>query len=93
MYGTYHFRDIDDVQERSQIVCEFLEGIIRDRPWLVRLAVSEHIRYDDTITGLNPWADLVPPTVPIRLLTGGPDTLSTSACHTRNLESRVPGVG
>ena len=77
MYGTYHFRDTDDVQERSQIVCEFLEGIIRDRPWLVRLAVSEHIRHDDTMTGLNPWADLVPPTVPIHLLIGGLDIFFT----------------
>jgi len=68
VYGTYNFREIDGIQESSQIVRESLQGIIRDRQWLVRLAVSKHIRRNDAVTGLDPRANLVPPAIPIRLL-------------------------
>jgi len=93
VYNTYNFGDADGVQKSSQIVCEFLPGILRDRRRFVRLTVSEHIWRDYTITRLNPWADLVPPAVPICLLTRGFSILSVSIRHTRYREIRVPRAG
>ena len=93
VYNTYNFGGAGGVQKSSQITCEFLPGILRDCRWFVRLAVPEHIGCNDTITRLNPWADLVPPAVPICLLTGGFSTLSVSICHTRYQEIRVPRAG
>jgi hypothetical protein len=93
VYNTYDFRDTDGVQKSSQIICEFLQGIIRGRRRFVRLTVSEHIRYEYTVTRLNPWADLVPPAVPVHLLVRGRIVLSVTVCHTRDREIHVPRVG
>ena len=93
VYDTYNFGDADSVQKSGQIICEFLQGIIRGCRRLIRLTVSEHIGCDYTITRLNPWADLVPPAVPIRLSIGGLSILSVSIRHTRDREIHVPRVG
>ena len=93
VYNTYNFGGAGGVQKSSQIVCEFLPGILRDRRRFVCLTISEHIGYNYTITRLNPRADLVPPAVPICLLTRGFSTLSGSTCHTRYREIRVPRAG
>jgi hypothetical protein len=76
VYGAYRFRNPNGVQKSSQIVRESLPGIIHDPRRFVRLAVSQHIRRDYTITRLNPWANLVPPPIPIRSLV---DILPVSA--------------
>lgn len=93
VYDTYHFGDANHVQKSSQIICKFLQGIIRDRQRLVRLTVSEHIRRDDTIARLNPWANLMSPAIPIHSSIRGLDNLSAPACHTRDREIRVPRAG
>ena len=93
VYGTYHFGDVNGIQESSQIVREFLQCIICDRQRFVRLAVSKHIRRNDAVTCLNPWANLVPPAIPVHSLVRGLGTISTSTYHTRGRESRVPRAG
>jgi len=93
VYNTYSFRDAEGVQKSSQIICEFLQGIICDCRRLVRLTVSEHIGCDYTIACLDPWADLVPPTVPIHLLVRGLSVLSASIRHTKDREIHAPRAG
>jgi len=93
VYDAYHFRDADHVQKSSQVVCEFLHGIIRDRQRLICLAISEHIRSDDTITRLNPRANLVSPTVPIYSLIRGLDDISASIRRTKGLGIHVSRAG
>lgn len=56
------------VEKSSKVIGELLERILLRFIGFVSLTVTQHVRCDDTVTSLNPRADLILPGSPDRHL-------------------------